>query len=702
VKPRFCRLFHFVFLWIAGAGAMRGAPPAESQVTASLVSSVSTVEPGKPFTVALRLVHAPTWHTYWVNPGTGLATSIKWTLPPGWKSGDIEWPVPHVIKDRDGNVTGNGYDGDLLLPVLITPPADAKGGSTAVLTAAADWLMCQNVCVPGNATVSSTLTVRAGPATPDAEWGPKIAAVLAKLPRADAGWTVEASRDPKGVTVRIARGKGVAASPTDPHFFSTDGLIAFDQPQTAAGDNQGGFSLRLPVSADAPADVTALHGVLAAHSGWRSDGSVPGLQIDVPFAGSAAGSSSSVTPVAAAAPPAGGLLGTLCLAFFGGLILNLMPCVFPVLGIKILGFVNQAGTDRRKVVTHGLSFAAGVFLSFWALAGLLAILRHGGAQLGWGFQLQSPVFVFGLAAGLLVFALNLSGVFEFGLGATSIGGSFQTKGGYSGSFFTGVLATVVATPCSAPFLAPALGAALTLSVGASFAVFSSIALGLSTPYLLLSAFPAAIKLLPRPGAWMETFKQFMAFPLYATVGGLMWVLAGQVSEGGYLDLILGLVVVALGVWVYGRFNAPGASLGRTRFGLVAGLALLALGAWFGWPRAQAPEDIVWEKWSPAEVAKLHQEGRIVYVDFTARWCATCQANKKVVFHSNEVLRAFHDKHIATLRGDWTNQDPAITAELAKYHRSAVPFNQVWVPGKPDPVILSELLRPADVLKAVGR
>jgi thiol:disulfide interchange protein DsbD len=400
-------------------------------------------------------------------------------------------------------------------------------------------------------------------------------------------------------------------------------------------------------------------------------------------------------------PAAAGLFGTLCLAFLGGLVLNLMPCVFPVLGIKILGFVNQAGTDRRKVVTHGFSFTAGVFLSFWALAGLLAVLRHGGAQLGWGFQLQSPVFVFGLTAGLLIFALNLSGVFEFGLGATSIGGSLQTKSGYSGSFFTGVLATVVATPCSAPFLAPALGAALTLSIGASFAVFSCIALGLSTPYLLLSAFPSAIKLLPRPGAWMETFKQFMAFPLYATVGGLLWVLAGQVSESGYLDVILGLVVVALGVWVYGRFNAPGASAGRARFGLLAGLALLLVGAWAGWPRAQAPEDIVWEKWSPAEVAKLRDAGRIVYVDFTARWCATCQANKKVVFHSSEVLKAFRDRNIATLRGDWTNQDPAITAELAKYHRSAVPFNQVWIPGKPEPIILSELLSPGDVLKAVG-
>jgi len=503
VKHRFCRLSAIPFVFLAAVLALRGAPQAEPQVVASLVSSVATVQAGKPFRVALRLVHRPTWHTYWINPGTGLATSIKWTLPPGWTAGDIEWPVPHLIKDRDGNVTGNGYEGDLLLPVMLTPAAGAEAAGSATITAAADWLMCQNVCVPGNATVSKTLAVGDGPAKADEDWSPKIAAVVAKLPRGDAGWAVTASREAKTVTLHVAKARGADVIPAELHFFSADGLIAYDQPQPIEPDGKGGFTLALPISPDAPPDVTGLHGVLAAESGWRKDGSLPGLAVDLAFGAASAASAGAASP-SGATPliPQSGLFGTLCLAFLGGLILNLMPCVFPVLGIKILGFVNQAGTDRRKVVTHGLSFTAGVFLSFWALAGLLAILRHGGAQLGWGFQLQSPVFVFGLTAGLLIFALNLSGVFEFGLSATSIGGSLQTRGGYSGSFFTGVLATVVATPCSAPFLAPALGAALTLSVGASFAVFSCIALGLSTPYLLLSAFPAAIKLLPRPGAWM--------------------------------------------------------------------------------------------------------------------------------------------------------------------------------------------------------
>jgi len=299
------------------------------------------------------------------------------------------------------------------------------------------------------------------------------------------------------------------------------------------------------------------------------------------------------------------LLGTLFLAFVGGLILNLMPCVFPVLGIKILGFVNQSGSDRKKVTTHGLVFTLGVLISFWTLAGLLLALRAGGSQLGWGFQLQSPAFVFGMAVFLLIFALNMSGLFEIGLSATGAGASLQSKEGYAGSFFTGALATLVATPCSAPFLAPALGAALTLSALESFIVFTAIAIGLALPYLLLSIFPQAIKLLPRPGAWMETFKQFMAFPLYATVGWLLWVLAAQTKDddNGLLLIAFGFVLVAMAAWLYGRFGQAFGKPGRMLFGRVSAAALLAAGLWTGWPKTieAAPAgsyQVTWEKWSP--------------------------------------------------------------------------------------------------------
>jgi len=672
---------------------------ARGQVTASLVAADASIQPGRPFTVALRLVHQAPWHTYWVNPGTGLPTAIAWTLPAGWKAGEIQWPAPQVLVDTTNEVSGSGYHGDLLLPVTLTPPAGLAAGTAVELKAAVRWLMCYDVCKPGHAALNLTLPVAAADPAPDPDWGAKIRAAVANLPATDPDWTLAASRDPKWIILVVRPSSAGGRAPLHPHFFSRDNLVAYDAPQIVLEDGQGGVSLKLAISPDAPAGAANLVGVLTSDNGWHPDGSLPALAVDIPF-----GAPSATRAPPAEGPPGGtkaGLGGTLLLAFVGGLILNLMPCVFPVLGIKILGFVNQAGHERGKVVAHGLVFSGGVLLSFWLLAGVLAVLRAGGDQLGWGFQLQSPAFIFGLAVIMLVFALNMSGVFEFGLAATAVGGGLQAKSGWAGSFFTGVLATLVATPCSAPFLAPALGAALTLSTAQSFAIFTTIALGLSTPYLLLSAFPGAVRVLPRPGAWMETFKQFMAFPLYATVGYLVWVLAGQLPEYGLLSAFFGLVVVAMGVWVYGRWRAPGASPARARFGLIAGVALIAAGAWTGWPRPPAPTDLTWDKWSPEAVSALRTDGRIVYVDFTARWCATCQANKRLVFHSDAVLGAFRAKHIATLRGDWTNQDPQITAELAKYHRSAVPFNLVWLPGRTDPILLPEILTPGIVLNAVN-
>lgn len=695
-------------------------PPAETHVRASLVAADASLQPGRPFTIALRLEHDPHWHTYWLNPGTGLATTLAWTLPEGFTAGDIQWPAPIVLKDSSGTVVGNGYEGETFLLVTITPPATLTPGSQVELRAEAEWLMCSDVCIPGGQTVSLSLPVSAEPPQPHPAWAAKLAATAAGLPRALPEWAVTARRNAETVIIQVQRAgsaaSGVAAhSPEQLHFFADDNLVAYELPQTSRPDGRGGFVLTAPVSPDGPPSPTHLRGVLTSQNGWRADGSPRGLRVDVPFTEEAtdpiaasAGTTAAATPAGPVGDAANGLGATLLLAFVGGLILNLMPCVFPVLGIKILGFVNQAGHARSKIVAHGLVFTLGVLLSFWALAGVLAILRAGGDQLGWGFQLQSPAFVFALAVLLLVFALNMSGVFEFGLRATSVGGALQTKSGFAGSFFTGVLATVVATPCSAPFLAPALGAALALSTIESFAIFTAIALGLSTPYLLLSLFPGAVKVLPRPGAWMETFKQLMAFPLYATVAYLVWVLAGQVSEEGLQLVLFGLVLVALGIWLYGRWNAPGASALRARFGLL-GLVLVGLaGVWLGWPKeipSQPPgtvtaAGVAWQPWSSQAVEKLRAEGRIVYVDFTARWCATCQTNKKLVFSSDEVLKQFAARNVAALRADWTNKDPLITAELARYGRSAVPFNVLWIPGRDEPVILPEILTPGTVLRTL--
>jgi thiol:disulfide interchange protein/DsbC/DsbD-like thiol-disulfide interchange protein len=675
---------------------------ARAQVQASLVAADKSVQSGRSFTVALRLDQQPTWHTYWIRAGTGYPTSLHWDLPPGWTAGAIQWPVPTMIRDANGNITGNGYDGIVELPVTITPAGNLKSGEHVTLEAQAKWLMCSDICIPDRAQVTLTLPVSLGTPQPDETVRAEVARM--PMPQPATGWKLAAVRHDKNVTLQLI-GAGTLESP---HFFSEDGFTQYDQPQTALNSGRS-LTLTLPISDDAEAATTRLVGVLAYTD---KKGVYRGLQIDVPF-----GSSATAASAAAAGPttrargsastPSGSssgttigrLFATLVSALLGGLILNLMPCVFPVLGIKIVGFVNQSGNERRNVTLHGVAFTLGVLVSFWALAGVLAVLRAGGAQLGWGFQLQSPAFVFCLAVVMLVFALSLSGVFEFGLSAMGIGSKLQTKDGYAGTFFTGVLATVVATPCSAPFLAPALGAALALPTAQAFLVFSAIGIGLSSPYLLLSIFPQAVKWLPRPGRWMETFKQLMAFPLYATVAYLIWVLDGQVRESGLLMALLGLTVVAMAVWLYGRYSSPGVSPRHSRFGLVGALVMLVLGLQLGWPRAAAASDVTWEPWSIERVQQLRAENRVIYVDFTARWCATCQANKKLVFGSDEVKRYFRTRNVATLRADWTNSDPRITAELAKWNRSAVPFNLVYVPTQSEPKVLPEVLTPSIVLRA---
>jgi len=690
-------------LVFALAGSFSG-PSAQAQVRASLLAEVDAVQPGEPFYAALRLEHEGHWHTYWVNPGTGLATSIEWELPEGFTAGEIEWPAPTVLRDRrHGGIIGNGYEGEVLLPVKITPPENLEVGTHVTLRATADWLMCDEVCIPGGAELELSLRVAENGENNAhlSGWSTRIRETIAELPTAlPDHWRLSATRSGDAITLKVtptdSAKSGNTVSPLPTHFFADDNLVGYELAQQITPDGKSGYTLTLKVSPEMRDEpVERLMGVLIADGGWRAEGALAGLRVDVPISeapqpvGAVVGSTQTV-----------GLLATAALAFLGGLILNLMPCVFPVLGIKILGFVNQAGSEKRKVVAHGLVFSLGVLLSFWTLAGVLAILRAGGEQLGWGFQLQSPEFVFGLAVLLLVFAMNLSGVFEFGLGAMGLGAGLQTKSGLSGSFFTGVLATVVATPCSAPFLAPALGAALAMPVSESFLIFTAIAVGLSTPYLLLSIFPKAIGVLPRPGTWMETFKQFMAFPLYATVGYLLWVLAGQASENALLLVFLGLVVIALGLWCYGRLRAPGASACRARVGLVGGAALLACGLWLGWPQAPSPTEVVWEPWSEELVSKYQREGRTIYLDFTARWCATCQTNKKLVFSSGEVLRTFANKNVAALKADWTSKDPKITAELAKYQKSAIPFNLVYLPGEASPRELPSLLTPGIVLEVL--
>jgi thiol:disulfide interchange protein/DsbC/DsbD-like thiol-disulfide interchange protein len=673
----------------------QGAAP--SHVTADLVSEHRSIKPGGAFTVALRLRHKEHWHTYWKNPGTGIPTSVEWKLPPGYTHGPIQWPVPKVL-DSLGIVT-YGYEGEVFLPVEIDAPSDLRPGSTARLTGRANWLMCSEICIPAGASLELTLPVRDSEPEIDERWKQGFAAARAKLPRVSAQWNARVHLDGDEFVMSIVPIDGAAAIPENIYFFPADGQVDA-VPRQPVERVPGGVLLRLPKApfdSHLDTDPEVLEGILYAETGWLPDGSAPALRI------SAKVEEKPTAAVSAADLPGGtkySFLAILTLAFAGGLILNLMPCVFPVLGLKIVGFVDRAGDDPRRVALHGVVFAVGIVISFWILAGILVALRSGGEELGWGFQLQSPAFVFTLAVIITAFALNLSGLFEFGLAATGFGGRLSGKKGYGGSLLSGVLATVLATPCAAPFLAPALGAALTLTPAGSFLVFTTIGTGLAAPYLALSLFPGCVQRLPDPGPWMETFKHVMAFPLFATSGFLLWVLAGQVSEDQFLSILFSLVLIGFGLWVYGRWTAPANSARARIVSRISAALILAGGMLLGFPGTPA-DSLTWEPWSPERVSELRAEGRPVYIDFTARWCATCKANKKLVFSSREVLETFRSKRIATLKADWTNEDPRITAALASFNRSAVPLNIYHAPGAVEPRILPELLTPGIVLEIIN-
>ncbi len=672
------------------------AAPVRSQHTeAELIAEDSTLVPGRPFWVALRLRMDPHWHTYWENAGeAGLPTTLKWQLPNGWHAGPIHWPAPSRFVQ--GGVVNFGYDGEVLLLVNITPPANLTADEPITLKAQADWLECADICVPGRAQLALDLPVTAGPPIASVH-KPAFDNARAQWPSPlPAGFQAKAWRTPATFTLSLTGPTGTPA-PAGAFFFSRDATVSPSAPQTAT-TSASTLVLTLTREKGVP-DPATLSGVLSLPRGFLGNGTPAAYTLDLPFEAGAAPVPSAATATPSNTPPRPGLGKVLVLAFFGGLILNLMPCVFPVLGLKIMGFVKQAGASRRRVVLHGLTFTLGVLVSFWVLVAVLSLLRAGGHQLGWGFQLQEPGFVLALALFLFIFGLNLSGVFEVGYALMGVGSRLSGRSGLAGSFFSGVLATVVATPCAAPMLAPALGAALALPPLGMAAAFTAIALGLSTPYLLLCAYPRLVQALPKPGAWMESFKQFMAFALYATAAYLLWTLAGQVGDERFQNILFGFVLAALACWIYGRWGAPQRSprtrsLGRLTAATVLGAALFL---------AYAPETkLAWEPWSPARLEELRAQGRPVYVDFTARWCATCQVNKRAVFSSKDVLDELGRRDFALLKADWTNRDPAITAALERFGRAAVPFNLVYLPNRSDPIILPEVLTPAIVLDAISQ
>lgn len=665
---------------------------------AQLLLEHNGIAPGETFTVALRLTMDEHWHTYWENPGdAGLATEIEWSLPEGFSAGTIQWPAPKMFPIT--GIVNYGYEGTVYLLTDIQAPDSLMPEKEIMIHADVSWLECAEICIPGEASLEVTVPVVKADAKEPSQWAEAFKQARAALPAPNEDYRITFT-EPDSDTVKLSIARKDNADQQsishDLYFFSSDAQIVNMEQQPLERNEDGSVTLTLERSeyTDAQASLPGVLKFIPTHDEQDS------------FSIAIAPTLNDNAATAAATRPgdtsgkATGIAGLLALGFIGGLILNLMPCVFPIIGIKIMGFVNQAGEERKKVVAHGLLFTAGVLVSFWALAALLQFLRAGGQELGWGFQLQSPGFVFVLAAFLLVFALSMSGVFELGYSASGVGSKLSTQQGMRGTFFSGVLATVVATPCAAPFLAPALGGALTLAFAPSMLVFTAIALGLSTPYLLLSAFPQAINKLPKPGAWMETFKQALSFLLYGTVAFLLWTLVPQTDESGQLNALLALVALALACWVYGRWANPMKSSTTRKKAVVATLFIAAGALWFGFPPEKKATDM-WQPWSEAKQEQLLEEGTPVYVDYTARWCATCQTNKRIALKESSVKERFEELGVATLKADWTAKDPAITQSLASYGRSAIPFNVLLLPdGKT--IELPELLTPQIVHDALDK
>ncbi len=699
------------------SGKAQAQPVQTGHIEVELVSQEAGATPGSTVYVALRQKIQPGWHTYWRNPGdAGDATKIVWTLPAGWTAGDIVWPTPE--KSRVGPLLDFAYTGEVLLPVPISVPANAQVGSVVTLKAAAAFLVCEQVCVPEDAVVTLTLPVVAGAPGMDPKWGEKVARTLAKAPK-PAG--LKAVFDLQGGVLKLAvtgaplKGADVAGA----FFYPYSGKVIEHPPEQAIERGPEGLTLSLTPGYDfiqAEAKPTELAGVLAlngaAYEITATPGTIPaeagGLGAP-PAAAKAAGSAGGATL---------GLPLAVVFAFLGGLILNLMPCVFPILSMKAASLTAHAH-DAGKTRVQGLAFLAGVVVTFLVLAGLLIAVRAGGAAVGWGFQLQSPAVVAALALLMMLVALNMSGVFEVGASVQNAASGAGGGSGLGGSFLTGALAVVVAAPCTAPFMAGALGYALTQPPLASLLVFLGLALGFAAPFVLLAFIPGLLGRLPRPGPWMDVLKKGLAFPMYATAAWLAWVFSQQAGSIPLAALLAASVLVAFAAWLYGLGQArsiagkgAAAPFVLAALSLAAAIALVAVGV-RAVPAASTPSaasgveasagpGLNAEPWSPEKVKALQAEGKVVMVDFTADWCVTCKVNEGAALKGQRQLDAFKANDAVLLRADWTKRDATIAAALAEHGRAGVPLYLVYPKGSGEPAILPQLLTEGLVIEAVEK
>ena len=682
---------------------------------------------GQPVWVGLQITHAPEWHTYWKNAGdSGMPTELQWTLPPGVMAGDIAWPLPKKIPI--GHLANYGYEGTVLLPVPLIITPEYKPGVLADaldVKLKATWLVCRKECIPQDGEFALKIPLRSSTALNGAAFD----AALKSQPADVAGaHQVALKDDGKRLAVRVAglpadvRGQPLELFPESPGVVVTAATPAKPgEPVGARSWSQHWdgdvWTADVPVSperADSPEKMALV--LVAGERGWRAEAPVAGAwpalalpagvspALEAALKANANAGANAPPPAAPTAVPATTFVWALLGALIGGLVLNLMPCVFPVLAIKVLGFTQHAD-DRRAHRTSGLAYTAGVVLSFLALGALMLALRAAGQQLGWGFQLQSPAVVAALTVLFTVIGLNLAGVFEFGSFLPSRLATLEARNPVANSFLTGMLAVAVASPCTAPFMGASLGLAVGLPAVQALLIFAAIGLGMALPYLAASWWPAVARLLPKPGAWMDTFKKFMAFPMFGTAVWLLWVLGQQTGIDGAGALLALLVVLALVLWALGL-------TGRTRIVLasfsIASGALLASAigpnvikiAEAATPVAETP-GARWQPWSAERVQTALGAGQPVFVDFTAAWCVTCQYNKKTTLASAEVLSAMDAAKVQTFRADWTRRDAAITAELQKLGRSGVPVYVLQAPGQA-PVVFSEILSVTEVKDALGR
>jgi len=692
---RFRFIFGFVFLCVAASSAFAASNSADAaHLHVQLIVPAAQLNRGASSNAGLYFKLEAGWHVYWQNAGdSGEPPHITWTLPAGVIAGSLQFPAPRRLPL--GPLMDFGYENEVLFPFSLDVASSARPGPVA-LEAKVNWLVCREVCIPGKAELEVDRAIPATPAqvaelSPDKEIYDRLVGQLpTSLPSTG---TAVFQSTATGFRLAVSTGQ----RETQAAFFPEDENVLDNPASQSLTQTKTGLVLDLKKDANLTASPAQLKGVLELSGGRNYE--------IVALPGTVA------APITAVGFSPMGLARIVGLAFLGGLLLNLMPCVFPVLFLKGLALVNSGNEEKHKLRAHGFVYTIGILVSFWALVALLLVLRAAGATLGWGFQFQSPVFL-SLMAGLLFFlGLSLAGQFEIGLTLTSAGGSLAAKQGYAGSFFTGVLAVVVATPCTAPFMGAAIGYALAQPAAVTFAVFTALALGLAAPYVALTLQPAWTRLLPKPGLWMDILKQAISVPIFGTVIWLAWVVAGAYGAGLLLALLSEFLLLAIAGWFLGRWPAKRwATIVAVLIVLIVVAACVVAPKKFAAALSSASAQpssggnaasSAWQPWSADAVQRALAAGQPVFVDFTASWCLSCQVNERVALDRPEVMQAFAAANVALFRADWTREDPAITQALTDLGRSGVPVYALYTPGQSTPQLLPQVLTPGIVTDALS-